>query len=139
MASDPVGRGGKPSVGDRLLELTLGWFVSRFVSLPLLVVLALFRVIRFERGLAWLRRGGVGLFYFVDTAWLVGIVTLLFMLVFGRRAYGVGIAVGLFLFVLMHSGIAHAADYYAGHHPGDEFMRQGKERKNGGSNGDGLA
>jgi TRAP-type uncharacterized transport system fused permease subunit len=115
------------------------WFLVRFSSLPLLVVLALFRALRFERGLAWLRRGGVGLFYFVDTAWLVGIVTLLFVLLFGRRAYGFGIVVGLFLFVLMHSAIAHTADDYAGHNPAEEFMKQSRERKNGGSDGDGPA
>jgi hypothetical protein len=133
-----VGTEGRPSTSDRLLEAFL-WLLPRLISLPLLVVLALFRALRFERGLTWLRRGGVGLFYFVDTAWLVGIVALLFMLVFGRRAYGVGIVVGLFLFVLMHSGIAHSADYYAGHDPAEEFIKQSKERKDGGSNGDGLA
>jgi hypothetical protein len=119
------------SARDRLLELVLGWFLPRWVSLPLLAVLVLFRALRFERGLAWLRtRGGVGLFCLVDTAWLVGTVTLLFMLLFGRRAYGVGIVAGLFAFVLIHSLIAHAADHFAGYDPAEEFMRQPAERKN---------
>jgi hypothetical protein len=131
-----VGTEGRPSTGDRLLEAVL-WFLPRLISLPLLLVLALFRALRFERGLAWLRRGGVGLFYFIDTAWLVGIVTLLFMLPFGRRAYGFGIAVGLFLFVLMHSGIAHSADHYAGYDPAEEFMKQTPGAKNEGAGPDG--
>jgi hypothetical protein len=120
----PAGTEGRPSFGDWLLERVLGWFVPRFVSLPLLLVLALFRALRFERGLAWLRgRGGVGLFCWIDTLWLVGTITLLFRLVFGRRAYGLGILAGLFLFVLLHSLIAHAADYFTGYDPAEEFMR----------------
>jgi hypothetical protein len=130
-----VGAEGKPGVGDRLLELVLGRFVPRFVSLPLLLVLAVFRALRFERGLAWLRRGGVGFFYWIDTLWLVATITLLFTLVFGRGAYGSGILVGLVLFVVLHSLIAHAADYYAGYDPAEEFMRKGK----GGTDGDGSA
>ena len=131
---------GGRSVGDRLLELTLGWFVPRWVSLPLLLVLALFRAVRFERGLAWLRgRGGVGIFCWIDTLWLVAAITLLFTLVFGRRAYGVGIVAGLFLFVLLHSLIAHAADYFAGYDPAEEFMKQGARPEKGGTDGDGSA
>ena len=138
-------------IGGRLLELTVWWLLPRLVSLPLLVVLGLFRALRVERGLAWLRRGGVGLFYLVDSAWLVGTVTLLFMLLFGRGAYGFGIVVGLFLFVLMHSGIAHTADYYAGYDPAEKFRVQRARPKSegdgsdaggagkGGSDGDGLA
>ena len=119
-----VGTKGKPGVGDKLLELVLGRFVPRFVSLPLLLVLALFRALRFERGLAWLRgRGGVGIFCWIDTLWLVATITLLFTLVFGRGAYGFGILVGLVLFVVLHSLIAHAADYYTGYDPAEEFMR----------------
>ena len=143
---------GKPSAGDRLLELTLGWFLPRWVSLPLLVVLALFRALRFERGLAWLRgRGGVGIFCWIDTLWLVAAITLLFTLVFGRRAYGYGIVVGLFLFVLLHSLIVHAAEYFVGYDPAEEFMKQGARPEkdhdgpdggpleNGGTDGDGSA
>jgi len=131
---------GKPSAGDRLLELTLGWFLPRWVSLPLLVVLALFRAVRFERGLAYLSgRGGVGLFCLVDTAWLVGTVTLLFILVFGQKAYGFGIVVGLFLFVLLHSLIVHAAEYFVGYDPAEEFMKQGARPEKGGTDGDGNA
>ena len=147
-----VGAESERSIGERLLEPVLGRFLPRFVSLPLLVVLALFRAVRFERGLAWLSgRGGVGLFCLVDTAWLVGTVTLLFILVFGQGAYGYGIVVGLFLFVLLHSLIAHAADYYAGYDPAEEFMKQGARPESdhdgpdggplekGGTDGDGSA
>ena len=131
---------GKPGAGDRLLELVLGRFVPRFVSLPLLLVLALFRAVRFERGLAWLRgRGGVGIFCWIDTLWLVAAITLLFTLVFGRRAYGVGIVAGLFLFVLLHSLIAHAAGHFAGYDPAEEFMKQGARPEEGGTDGDGSA
>jgi hypothetical protein len=139
MAMTNVSAEGKPSAGDRLLELTLGWFLPRWVSLPLLLVLALFRALRFERGLGWLRRGGLGLFCLVDTAWLVGTVTLLFMLVFGQRAYGFGIVVGLFLFVLLHSLIVHAAEYFVGYDPAEEFMKQGARPEKGGTDGDGNA
>jgi len=130
---------GKPGAGDWLLELVLGRFVPRFVSLPLLLVLALFRAVRFESGLAWLRRGGVGWFYWIDTLWLVATIMLLFTLVFGRGAYGYGIVVGLFLFVLLHSLIAHAADYFAGYDPAEEFMKQGARPEKGGTDGDGNA
>jgi hypothetical protein len=139
MAMTNVSAEGKPSAGDRLLELTLGWFLPRWVSLPLLLVLALFRALRFERGLGWLRRGGLGLFCLVDTAWLVGTVTLLFMLVFGQRAYGFGIVVGLFLFVLLHSLIVHAAEYFVGYDPAEESMKQGARPEKGGTDGDGSA
>ena len=88
-----VGTEGGRSVGHRILELTLGWFLPRWVSLPLLVVLTLFRALRFERGLAWLS--------------------------------GRGAVAGLFLFVLLHSLIAHAADHFAGYDPAEEFMKQG--------------
>lgn len=128
---------GKSGAGDRLLELVLGRFVPRFVSLPLLLVLALFRAARFERGLAWLRRGGVGWFYWVDTLWLVAAITLLCTLVFGREAYGYGIVVGLVLFVVLHSLIAHTADHYAGYSPGEEFMRSSARPRHG--QGDGGA
>jgi hypothetical protein len=87
------------------------------VSLPLLLVLALFRALRFEHGLTWLRKGGVGLFYWIDTAWFVGTVSLFFTLVVGRRAWGLGIVAGLFALVVMHSLIAHAADHFAGYDP----------------------
>jgi hypothetical protein len=131
-----MGTEGKPSAGDRLLELVLGRFLPRWVSLPLLLVLALFRALRFERGLAYLRRGGVGLFYFVDTLWFVGTVTLLCALVFGRKAYGFGLLAGLLAFVLIHSLIAHAADYYAGYSPGAEFLvREAKPKDGQGSGG----
>ena len=131
---------GKPSAGDRLLELTLGWFLPRWVSLPLLLVLALFRALRFERGLAWLRgRDGVGIFCWIDTLWLVATITLLFRLVFGRKAYGFGVVAGLFLFVLLHSLIAHAADYFAGYDPAEEFRKQGARPEKGETDGDGNA
>ncbi len=112
-------------IGDWLLERVLGRYVPRFVSLPLLAVLALFRALRFERGLAWLRTGGaVGLFCWIDTLWLVATITWACTLVFGRKAYGFGIFAGLVLFVVLHSLIAHAADHFAGYSPGEDMMRR---------------
>lgn len=120
-----VGKERAARVGDRLLERVLGRFVPGFVSLPLLLVRALFRVLRFERGLAWLRtRGAVGLFCWIDTLWLVATITWVCTLVFGRQAYGFGIFAGLVLFVVLHSLIAHAADYFAGYDPAKEFMKE---------------
>ena len=66
-------------------------------------------------------------------------ITLLFMLVFGRGAYGYGIAVGLFLFVLLHSLIAHAAEYFVGYDPAEESMKQGARPEKGGTDGDANA
>ena len=131
---------GKPGAGDRLLELVLGRFVPRFVSLPLLLVLALFRAraVRARPGLAPAGRRRAASAW-IDTLWLVATITLLFTLVFGRRAYGYGIVVGLFLFVLLHSLIAHAADYFAGYDPAEEFMKQGARPEKGGTDGDGNA
>jgi len=73
------------------------------------------------------------------------------MAVFGRRSYGVGIAAGLFFFVLLHGLIAHAADHFAGYDPAEEFMKQGARpasdhdgpdggaAEKGGTDGDGSA
>lgn len=126
---------GRAGVRDRLLELVLGWFLPRWVSLPLLLVLALFRALRFERGLAYLRRGGVGLFYWIDTLWVVGSVTLLCALVFGRKAYGFGILAGLLAFLVLHSLIAHSADDFAGYSPGSEFVGRHARRRDGQGSG----
>jgi len=123
-----MGAGGKKGAGDRLLEAVV-WLLPRFVSLPLLLVLALLRALRVERGLAYLRSGGVGLFYWIDTLWFVGTVTVLCVLVFGRKSYGFGIVAGLVGFVVLHSLIAHSADYFAGYSPADEIIKEIEREK----------
>ena len=50
-----------------------------------------------------------------------------------------GIVAGLFLFVLLHSLIAHAADYFSGYDPAEEFRKQGARPEKGGTDGDANA